>query len=70
VTVTIPVNGSAAVPGLGVDAILTGDLVLSGKYRIPQLPIAPAVGLGVAPGLLVSGVLGSRRALQPRTGNR
>ncbi len=69
-TVTIPVDGSAAVPGLGVDAILTGDLVLTGKYRIPQLPIAPAVGLGVALGLLVSGAVSARRALQPRTGNR
>jgi hypothetical protein len=59
-TVTIPVDGSSNVPGLGADAILTGDLVLTGKYRIPQLPIFPAVGLGVALGLLVSGRFAAR----------
>jgi hypothetical protein len=69
-TVTIPVNGSAAVPGLGADAILTGDLVLTGKYRIPQLPIAPAVGLGVALGILVTGALSARRTLRARSRNQ
>ena len=69
-TVTIPVDGTTPVPGIDLDATLTGDLVLTGKYRIPVLPIPPLVGLGVALGLLVSGTLSARRALQPRTGNR
>ena len=40
---------------------LTGDLVLTGKYRIPQLPIAPAVGIGLALALLASGAQSARR---------
>jgi hypothetical protein len=59
-----------SIAGLGEDAALTGDLVLTGKYRIPQLPIAPVVGLGVALGLLVSGARSARRALRPRRGKR
>lgn len=62
VTLTIPVDGTAPVPGLGTDATITGDLVLTGKYRIPQLPIAPGVGLGVALGLLAVGAWHARRA--------
>ena len=70
VTVTIPVDGMTPVTGIALDATLTGDLVLTGTYRIPVLPIPPLVGLGVALALLVSGTLSARRALQPRTGNR
>ena len=70
VTLTIPVDGSSSDLPVDVDAMLVGDLVLTGKYRIPQLPIAPAVGLGVALGFLVTGALIARRALQPSTGSR
>lgn len=61
VVVTIPMNGSTPLAGLAL-ATLSGDLVLTGKFRIPALPVSPFVGLGVVLGLLVSGALGARRA--------
>ena len=61
VLVTIPPGPGTLVP-VSTLATLSGDLVLTGTFKIAKVPIAPIVGGAVALALLMSGALHAARA--------